>query len=410
MRGEIMGLTRPEEQAAARPLISVVMANYQAGDKLIPAIESVLRQTVGDLELIVCDDASDDHSVMLVERFVRADKRVSLISAQSNGGPARSRNRGLAAARGQWIAIVDSDDIIHPERFERLLAAARHFDAGIVADDMLHFYEDGAPVGLLLGRDQNMPFAVGVADWIGAGLAGSPPLGYLKPLIRADILGEMRYEEGLRIGEDYDLILRLLLAEAAMVVVPQPYYLYRRHSGSISHRLSVSDLAAMIRSQEALMAELEPLPLALSAAFAARHQQLNQGLDFERLVETIKQRRVAAAISILMQRPALAPRLWQAFAEGRRRKALPPLPQRLLPGTLALGPSGRAVPDYVPVHEIDWSMPCLRQAWLDIVDLAGGQPIDVICGDEASRYAAGFIPLARVRDASTGAGISEMAG
>ncbi|HTM77944.1 MAG TPA: glycosyltransferase family 2 protein, partial [Devosia sp.] len=99
----------PETARAAAPLISVVMANYEAGDKLVAAIDSVLRQSVGDLELIVCDDASGDHSVALVQRFADSDCRVRLVRAEANGGPACCRNRGLDAARGQWIAIVDSD-------------------------------------------------------------------------------------------------------------------------------------------------------------------------------------------------------------------------------------------------------------------------------------------------------------
>jgi succinoglycan biosynthesis protein ExoO len=393
-----MRSTGPQTARVATPLVSVVMANYQAGDKIVPAIESVLRQTVEDIELIVCDDASGDHSVALVECFMRTDPRVSLITASSNGGPARCRNRGLDAARGQWIAVVDADDIIHPERFERLLAAATHCGADIVADDLLHFYEDGSPVGLLLGADQDRLFSVTPEQWIGAGLGGSPALGYLKPLIRADVLGALRYEESLRIGEDYDLILRLLLAGATMAVLPEPYYLYRRHSGSVSHRLTVADLAAMINSHDAMVSRLGVLPPALAAAFAARHAQLHRGLAFERLVTAIKGRHPSTALSLLARHPWLAWRLGRAYFEGRRRNGAP-MSMSLAPSnSLQLGPSGLRVPDYVPATETDWTAPRPRRAWHGLADLARGQPIDVICPDKSSRYAAGFIPLARLRE------------
>lgn len=391
-----MRSTGPQTARAAAPLVSVVMANYQAGDKLVPAIESVLGQTLADIELIVCDDASGDHSVALVEQFMRADPRVSLIKAPANGGPARCRNRGLAAARGLWVAVVDADDIIHPERFERLLAAAAHSGAAIVADDLLHFYEDGSPVSLLLGPDQDSLFAVTTEQWIGAGLDGSAPLGYLKPLIRADMLGALRYDESLRIGEDFDLVLRLLLAGATMVVLPEPYYLYRRHSGSISHRLSVTDLAAMLDSQHAMTLRLGALSAPLAAAFAARHAQLQHGLAFERLVAAIKGRKPAQALSLLARHPRLAMRLGRAFIEGRRRSVAAP---GLSPvNALQLGPSGLRVPDYIPVADMDWTAPRPRQAWRDLADLGRGHPIDVVCPDKASRYAAGFIPLARLRE------------
>ena len=404
-----MRSTDPETARTAAPLISVVMANYQAGDKLIPAVESVLGQSLGDLELIICDDASGDDSLALAARFARADPRVRVISAERNGGPARCRNRGLDAARGQWIAVVDSDDIIHPERFERLLAAAEYRGADIVADDLLHFYEDGSPVSLLLGGEQDTLFAVTAETWIGAGIDGSPPLGYLKPLIRADVLGALRYDEGLRIGEDYDLVLRLLLAGARMVVVPEPYYLYRRHSGSISHRLAVADLSAMVESQDAMIGQLGALPPQLAAAFAARRAQLRDGLAFGRLVEAIKGRHAGQALSLLAGNPRLAPRLWHSFTEGRSRKAVTAIGRPTPPDTLELGASGRRVPEYVPIASMDWAAPRPRQAWVELADLGRGQPVDVICTDEAARYAAGFIPLARLSQPAARAELREPA-
>jgi succinoglycan biosynthesis protein ExoO len=404
-----MRSTGPETARTAAPLISVVMANYQAGDKLIPAVESVLGQSLGDLELIICDDASGDDSLALAARFARTDPRVRVIRAESNGGPARCRNRGLDAARGQWIAIVDSDDIIHPERFERLLAAAAYRGADIVADDLLHFYEDGSPVSLLLAAEQNTLFSVTAEKWIGAGMDGSPPLGYLKPLIRAEVLNTLRYNENLRIGEDYDLVLRLLLAGATMAVVPEPYYLYRRHSGSISHRLAVADLAAMVDSQDAMTRQLGVLPPPLAAAFAARGAQLRHGIGFERLVEAIKGRRVGQALSLLAGNLRLALRLWRSFAEGRSRKAVATIARPTPPDALELGASGRRVPDYIPVASTDWTAPRPRLAWVELADLGRGQPVDVICADEAARYAAGFMPLARLHEPVAHAELRELA-
>ncbi|MDB5536339.1 MAG: glycosyltransferase family 2 protein [Devosia sp.] len=372
------------------------MANYQAGDKLVPAMQSVLRQSVADLELIVCDDASGDDSIAIVERFMRDDPRISLIRADANGGPARSRNRGLEAARGQWIAIVDSDDIIHPERFERLLAAANHAGADIIADDLLHFYEDGAPASLLLGAGQDTLFSVNAAQWVGAGFDGSAPLGYLKPMIRAEVLGDLRYDESLRIGEDYDLVLRLLLAGANMSILPEPYYLYRRHSGSISHRLSVADLEAMIISQTVMRAWLGAVPPELAQAFDRRQEQLGNGLAFEELVAAIKGRRLGQVASLLLSEPRLGRRLWQSFSEGRRRKAQAPRAKQVA-GAVTLGASGRRVPAYIPMEAEEWTAPRQRQAWLELADLGRGQPIDVTCPDQSAHYAAGFIPMARIR-------------
>jgi len=166
-----------ERRGGSGPLISVVMANFQAGERIVPALQSVLGQTVADIEVIVSDDASRDNSIALVQAMMADDPRIRLVETPVNGGPARCRNRALELVRGEWVAIVDSDDIIHPERFERLLAVAARSDADIVADDLLLFHEDGSPPRLMLGADAHASFFVTPSQWVLAGLDGSPALG-----------------------------------------------------------------------------------------------------------------------------------------------------------------------------------------------------------------------------------------
>lgn len=378
-----------------RPRVSVVMANFQAGAKIVPALRSVLAQSMADLEVIVSDDASRDNSVALVREMMAADPRIRLVAGAANRGPAHCRNQALDIARGEWVAVVDSDDIIHPERFERLLAAAAVHGADIVADDLLLFHEDGSPPSLMLGEAANASFTVSPKDWVLAGMDGSPALGYLKPMIRADRLKQLRYDQSLRIGEDYDFVLRLLMAEANMLVVPEPFYLYRRHSASISHRLSVQDMQAMLDRQDALAAENSPLSPELSAAFAKRRSMLKTGLAYEKLVASIKARQPAEALSILARDPSHLGRLWTSFAEGRTRRGEQQVALKR-PETITLGGQGtpdveHVVPDYVPAHLVDWSAPGSRLVWRDLAAHANGRCIAV---DDAGRYAAGFIPEA----------------
>lgn len=384
-----------EKRPEGRPRISVVMANYQAGDKIVPALRSVLDQTMGNLEVIVSDDASQDHSLELVRALMASDHRIRLIAGEANRGPAHCRNRALESARGDWVAVVDSDDILHPERFERLLAVAALHEADIVADDLLLFHEDGSPPSLMLGDQTNRSFAVSPRDWVLAGLDGAPALGYLKPLIRTDKLKQLRYDEHLRIGEDYDFVLRLLLADARMIVVPEPFYLYRRHSASISHRLSVLDMRAMLERQDALAAEHAPLTPELAAAFAKRRSMLRTGLAYEELVASIKARKLPKALGTLARDPSHLGRLWASFVEGRTRRATRQTPAQPLT-TIILGASGvsnegRVVPDYVPTPLVDWSAPTSRLVWCELAAHANGSCLAL---DAAGRYAAGFIPEA----------------
>ncbi|WP_170848528.1 glycosyltransferase [Devosia sp. YR412] len=374
-----------------RPLVSVIMANFQAGDKIVMALRSVLDQSMGDLEVIVSDDASGDDSVARVQALMAGDPRIRLSLSETNQGPAHCRNRALEMARGLWIAVVDSDDILHPERFERLLAAAVSHDADIIADDLLLFHEDGNAPKLMLGEDAPTSFAVSPEKWVLAGMDGTPALGYLKPMIRAEQLGQTRYDESLRIGEDYDFVLRLLLDGARMTVVPEPFYLYRRHSASISHRLSVHDMQAMVERQRALVSQYPAMPGALAAAFAKRLAVLETGLGYEALVASIKGRRAGQALKLLAGDPSHLGRLWASFSEGRQRRDTQA--QSLTQPSRSLTLGGQGVPAYVPAGQINWSAPRPRHVWRELAAHAGAECTVL---DAAGRYAAGFIPEVRL--------------
>ena len=92
-----------------------------------------------DIEIIISDDASTDDSVTIAQRIAAADPRVRLITSTRNSGPGAARNRAIAAAMGEWLAVLDSDDFAHPDRLDTLLRAASQDGADVVADDLLIF-------------------------------------------------------------------------------------------------------------------------------------------------------------------------------------------------------------------------------------------------------------------------------
>jgi glycosyltransferase involved in cell wall biosynthesis len=103
------------------PLISVVMPVYNAENYLRKSVDSVLRQSYRQLELVIVDDCSHDRSWQLIGEYA-ADRRVTAIRQERNGGVAVARNTGLAAARGSYVAFLDSDDWWHPRKLELQLA------------------------------------------------------------------------------------------------------------------------------------------------------------------------------------------------------------------------------------------------------------------------------------------------
>ena len=233
------------------PMVSVVMANFNGGARLADAVRSVQAQSLAEIEIIVSDDASTDNSVDIVKQLKAADPRIRLLQSDRNGGPSAARNKALDIVKGEWVAIVDSDDLIHPKRLATLVELGDRDGADIIADDLIEFFADNfQPARSLLGRESwDQPVWVDVVDYVRLNhfYGSGPCLGYLKPMFRASLLGERgcRYDETLRITEDFDLIFRLLHAGKRMRIYPRPFYLYRKHVNSISYRLNTEVLEAI---------------------------------------------------------------------------------------------------------------------------------------------------------------------
>ncbi len=101
------------------PLVSIVIPLFNAKDYIAETIESVLKQSYKNIELIVVDDCSTDGSYELVEDFSKRDSRVKLIRLEQNfGGPAKPRNIGVENSKGEYIAFLDADDIWEEEKLE----------------------------------------------------------------------------------------------------------------------------------------------------------------------------------------------------------------------------------------------------------------------------------------------------
>ena len=114
------------------PLVSVLMPAYNAEKYIEKAIRSVIAQTVSDWELVIIDDYSQDRTCQIAEALARADARIRLYRNEQNQGAARTRNRGLDLCRGQYVALLDSDDVWYPEKLEKQLVLAQAENADIV--------------------------------------------------------------------------------------------------------------------------------------------------------------------------------------------------------------------------------------------------------------------------------------
>ena len=113
----------PPPAPTRRPLVTVIMAAYNAGKHIGAALGSLCHQTVDDIEVVVVDDGSTDSTSRMVQLTARRDRRVRLVRLRHNRGQAAALNIGAEQARGRYLAILDADDEATADRFEHQLAA-----------------------------------------------------------------------------------------------------------------------------------------------------------------------------------------------------------------------------------------------------------------------------------------------
>jgi succinoglycan biosynthesis protein ExoM len=304
-----MNMASPPNRADARPTVSVVMANFNGSAHLAEAIESVQSQTLRNIELLISDDASTDQSVDIVTKKMATDPRIRLVRSERNTGPAAARNRAIDMARGEWIAIMDSDDLMRPGRLESLVDMGERDRVDIVADDLVEFYDNPrqAPRALFGSCDRTEPISVDIIDYVRRNhfYSSAPPLGYLKPIFRGALFAgdDGRYDEKLRISEDFDLVLRFLYAGRSMRIYALPLYLYRKHSNSISHRLSTTALEAIRDGSLRFKERVSVSDSRLAAALKERLDSIDVALAYEYLLLAIKNRNWKSAFHLALNEP-----------------------------------------------------------------------------------------------------------
>lgn len=120
--------------------ISVIIPIYNAYDYLRPAMDSVLAQTLSELEIICIDDGSTDHSLEILKEYQAADARIRIVT-ENNAGVAIARNNGVRRARGEYLAFLDADDFMEPTYLEKLYRAAKEGDLDIAIGEYDIFQE-----------------------------------------------------------------------------------------------------------------------------------------------------------------------------------------------------------------------------------------------------------------------------
>ncbi|MGV3711038.1 MAG: glycosyltransferase family 2 protein [Gemmatimonas sp.] len=272
-----------------RPLVSVVIPAYNAAAFLGAAIESVLTQSLGNLEVIVVDDGSKDNTRAIAERYAQRDARVVVHHRPvSSGKPACARNDGIRLARAEVIALLDADDIATPTRFADELDAMRRTGAGVAFADVHKFQGDPPDEDTMLhpprGVLQKSKFMLRAWSHLEATdrrhvylclptfiefmLADAIALNVQTVMFRRDLIraDEPWFDESYVGGEDIDLFYRL--ADRTSIVFINAVHAYMRiHSQSLT---AVDTLKCMIDAADVRRLNLQRLSPKLDRAQVGR--------------------------------------------------------------------------------------------------------------------------------------------
>lgn len=213
--------------------ISIIIPVYNAGAFCRRCIQSVLAQSLSEIEVILVNDGSIDDSLKILKEFEQQDPRVVVINS-SNCGVSAARNKGLATAKGQWIAFADADDWMEPQMLQVLYDAATGSNAGMAVCNVIQQKTTQHSSTRLKLNDEIIRFKDHPEKAVGQMMNFTFDFANWNKLYRAQIIRQhaIRFDEHICIGEDLLFNLYYLHYIDSMVCVNQPLYHYQIHQNS----------------------------------------------------------------------------------------------------------------------------------------------------------------------------------
>lgn len=199
--------------------LSVIVPVYKAEKTLRKCVDSLLAQTLGDLEIILVNDGSPDGCAAILGEYAARFPEKIRTKTLTNGGQGRARNFGIEMARGEWLGFVDSDDWVLPEMYEKLLSAAEKENCEIAVCDTLCCFEDGGTRVLRAWREGDVLSAAGSS---------------CDKVFRRSLVGRLRFPEGLWY-EDFGFSAQALCRAGKLACLPEALYCYRIGHSSTMH-------------------------------------------------------------------------------------------------------------------------------------------------------------------------------
>lgn len=221
---------------AKQELISVIVPVYN-GEKVIEkCIDSLLKQTYQEMEIILVNDGSIDNTDSICSSYSRKNDCIKYFF-QKNQGPGAARNRGLKEAKGEYLAFVDADDCISPYYLEILYDNIVKYDADISTCSYRKIYENEKSSEM--GMDKKANRILSQEEALKSLFYRKEMMGYpFLKLFRRTILEKTEFPENIKLGEDFIFVYKIFSKCNKIVYSPNSLYFYYQNSSSITKNLS----------------------------------------------------------------------------------------------------------------------------------------------------------------------------
>ncbi|MCR4850216.1 MAG: glycosyltransferase family 2 protein [Lachnospiraceae bacterium] len=277
--------------------VSIIIPMYNAREYIRENVDSLLKQTLSEIEIVIVNDCSPDDSMEICRSAYGSNERVRLIDQPSNMGPGEARNRGIREARGEYIAFVDSDDAVLPDGFEKMYKVAKDEDADVLhCTGAIYPLVKNPPVNLLDVDEKDLAKLpldrYDIATEVRT--VSSNPIERFKNwkneayhwnvwnklYRRTFLLDNDLYFGNMRVAEDQVFCFGCLIYAGNYVQMPGEFYLYRISGDSLSrsgNRISLltKALRASIDSEPVIRKLMEGVP-----AFAYRQDLIREAVWF----------------------------------------------------------------------------------------------------------------------------------
>lgn len=209
------------------PKVSLIMSVYNGGAQLAPSIESILAQTYPSFECVIVNDASADGTADVIASYAARDPRIVVVTNDRNLGLTKSLNKGIRAAKGDYIARMDAGDISEPTRFEKEVSFLdANPEYGLVGTWAYVIDEQSNQVGTMQYPTDHESLA--------SILIRYNPFVHSSVMIRRSVLEQTGlYDEAWRYAQDYELFFRLLKYGKA-ALIGEYLVSYREYAQSIT--------------------------------------------------------------------------------------------------------------------------------------------------------------------------------